>query len=74
MRKNLNVKKVIGELKVYQYDFSIIIPAFNTESYITEAIDSIINQTFPVKKIQIIIVNDGSTDNTKIIAQKYAEK
>lgn len=47
---------------------SIIIPAYNAEQYIEKAIKSCINQTY--KNIEIIIVNDGSTDNT---AEKIKE-
>jgi len=41
---------------------SVIIPVFNAENYIEEAIDSILNQTY--KSIEIIAVDDGSTDNS----------
>ena len=44
---------------------SIIVPAYNVEKYIEKCIESLINQT--LKEIEIIIVNDGSTDNTKKI-------
>ena len=48
---------------------SIIIPAFNSEEYLQKCIDSVINQTY--KNIEIIVVNDGSTDNTEIIAKSF---
>lgn len=41
---------------------SIIIPAYNIENYIGRCIESCINQT--VHEIEIIVINDGSTDNT----------
>lgn len=44
---------------------SILVPAFNSENFIMESIQSAINQTWPNK--EIIIVNDGSTDNTECI-------
>lgn len=50
---------------------SIIIPVYNTEEYVEEAIRSIINQT--VREIEIIVVNDGSTDNSLGIITKLAD-
>lgn len=48
---------------------SVIVPAYNAEHYIKEAIDSILNQTY--KNLEIIVVNDGSTDNTLSILKEY---
>ena len=50
---------------------SIIIPVYNTEEYIRQCIDSVIN----IKNIEteIIAVNDGSTDRTKDILEEYTE-
>lgn len=50
---------------------SVIIPCFNLEKVIGKCIDSIVNQTY--KNLQIIIVNDGSIDNSKSIIDKYAK-
>lgn len=50
---------------------SIIIPAYNVEKYIDKCITSVINQTYD--NIEAIIVNDGSTDNTALIIEKYSE-
>lgn len=49
---------------------SVIIPIFNTQRYLRECIDSIINQT--LKNIEIICVNDGSTDSSPAILDQYA--
>ena len=49
--------------------FSIIIPAYNIEKYIEKCIESILNQTY--NNYEIIIINDGSTDNTLKKIKKY---
>ena len=51
--------------------FSVIIPAYNCEETISETLNSVINQTRIDLIEEIIIVNDGSSDNTEIVAQKY---
>lgn len=51
---------------------SVIIPVYNAELYLAECLNSIINQTF--KDIEIICVNDGSTDNSAAILDNYAQK
>ena len=51
---------------------SIIIPAYNTQEYIHRAIESSLRQSY--KNIEIIIINDGSTDETLRTAQTYADK
>lgn len=48
---------------------SIIVPIYNVEEYLTECIESILNQTF--KEFELILVNDGSTDNSGDICEKY---
>lgn len=52
--------------------FSIIIPIYNVEKYLSKCIDSVINQEY--KNIEIILVDDGSPDNCPKICDKYAEK
>ena len=51
---------------------SVVVTAFNLEKYIERTLESIIKQTY--KDIEIIVVDDGSTDNTGEIIEKYAEK
>ena len=51
---------------------SVIVPVYNGEQYLSECLDSIVNQTF--KEIEIICVNDGSTDNSLSVLKEYASK
>lgn len=51
---------------------SVIIPVYNVEEYLEECLDSVINQTF--KDIEIICINDGSTDSSLNILNNYAKK
>ena len=51
---------------------SVLLPAYNVEKYIEECLDSIINQTY--KNLEIIIVDDYSTDKTRELINKYAQK
>lgn len=65
-------KTYYGENKIVseEYDLQIIVPAYNVEKYIEECIDSILNQKTKYKVLTVII-NDGSTDNTGKILEKY---
>ena len=51
---------------------SIVIPVFNGEDFLDEAIKSAINQTY--RNIEILVINDGSTDGTEKIANKYEKQ
>ena len=50
---------------------SIIIPVFNVSSYLNEALDSAIHQSY--QNLEIILVDDGSTDGSEIICDEYAK-
>lgn len=49
---------------------SVVIPAYNAGSFITATLDSIVNQTYP--NLEIIVVDDGSTDNTRAVVESYS--
>ncbi|MBQ9298390.1 MAG: glycosyltransferase [Clostridia bacterium] len=51
---------------------SVIVPVYNVEKYIEKCLDSLVNQT--LKDIELIIVNDGSTDSSEQIILKYKDK
>lgn len=51
---------------------SVIIPIYNVEKYLSECLDSVINQTY--RNLEIILVDDGSSDSSGKIANKYAKK
>lgn len=50
---------------------SIIVPVYNTEKYLEKCLNSLVNQS--LKDLEIIIVNDGSTDNSEIIINKFKQ-
>lgn len=58
-----------------KFKFSVIIPVYNVESYVEKTINSIINQTIGFEKnIQIVLINDGSSDNSEEICLKYKKR
>ena len=60
------------ESRKEKYGISVIIPCYNVENYIDETLASILNQSF--KDYEIILIDDGSTDSTKEIIDRYAER
>lgn len=63
--------KFSGKMIMNEMLVSVIIPAYNTEKYIARCLDSVCEQTY--KNLEIIVVNDGSKDNTSAIIASYAE-
>ena len=51
---------------------SIIVPVYNVEKYLSKCIEILINQTYT--NIEILLINDGSTDNSKKICEQFKEK
>jgi glycosyltransferase EpsJ len=51
---------------------SVIVPVYNTEIFLAQCIESIINQTYT--KIELILINDGSTDKSGALCEEYAKK
>ena len=74
---NCSIDKIKKKLKNSQnvenvVCFSIIIPVYNTEKYLSRCLNSVVNQTF--RDIEIIIVNDASQGNCKEIVEEYLKK
>lgn len=71
--KNLSKNPYI-ETKTWKgrYKFSVIVPIYNLEKFLEEGLDTIVKQTIGfTKNIQLILINDGSTDNSEEICLKY---
>ncbi len=51
---------------------SVIVPVYNSELYLEECIESVLNQTYD--NFELILINDGSSDNSKYICDKYEKK
>lgn len=69
---NTNANILIQNKIDYEPKVSVIIPVYNTEQYLRQCLDSVTQQT--LKEIEIICVNDGSTDNSLKILQEYAAR
>ncbi|MDD3265615.1 MAG: glycosyltransferase [Burkholderiales bacterium] len=52
---------------------SVIVPVYNTEKYIERCLDSIVNQTY-FNQMEVIVINDGSTDNSQLIIDGYVTR
>lgn len=58
-------------MKKTKYDVSVIMPVYNAAETVEKSIESILNQEYDNKKIQLIMINDGSNDNSLEIIKKY---
>lgn len=52
--------------------FSVIIPIYNVENYLVECIESVVGQEFDTKRFEVLLIDDGSTDNSGDICDKYS--
>ena len=55
----------------YKYKFSVIMAVYNVEDFLEESISSLINQTIGFDSVQVILVDDGTPDNSAIMAKEY---
>lgn len=74
-----NYKYLMGETEMdgqreFPFEFSVVMAVYNVEPFLREAVDSLIAQNFGFEKIQLIMVDDGSTDGSGAICDEYAER
>lgn len=74
VEKPTQINNIEGESSVNSFHplVSIVIPVYNGSDYLREAIDSALGQTYD--NIEVIVVNDGSTDDTEQIAMSYGDR
>ena len=58
----------------FDYKVSIIIPIYNSEEYIANTLNSLVNQIFDIDEMEVLMIDDGSVDRSAEICKKYAEK
>lgn len=57
-----------------KYDIAVIIPALNEEKFIARCLDSVIKQTYPIEKMEVLVVDGGSSDKTVDIVGEYHDR
>lgn len=58
----------------YNYDFSFVCAVYNVIDYIEEALDSLVQQDYPIDRVQFILVDDGSTDDSGVFCDHFKKK
>ena len=72
--RSMKEKEIVDGTSFSYPSCSILIPAHNEEKVIGATIESMLKLDYPKKKLRIIVINDGSTDSTKKIIERYAKR
>ena len=59
---------------MFKYRISVIVPIYNVEKYIENCLKSLAEQTISKDELEVLLINDGSPDNSEEICRRYAEK
>ena len=60
-------------MKNFKYDVTVVIPVYNSEQFIDDCVKSLMNQTHDFNKIEVMLINDGSSDNSEAKCVVYSE-
>lgn len=71
LKQNNSIFEIVNLMNTLQPSVSVIIPAYNAEKYLVETLVSVFNQTY--RNIEVIVINDGSIDNTLNILQQFQQ-
>ena len=58
----------------FSYKATIIIPIYNSEKYLEECLKSLLVQTMPQNEMEVLLINDGSTDSSVQICEQFTSK
>ncbi len=61
-------------MKDFEYKVTMIVPIYNMEDFLRDCLDSLVNQTISLSEMEILLIDDGSPDNSIDIMEEYAEK
>lgn len=61
-------------MEKFKYQVSVIVPIYNAEDYLRECLDSLVMQTISGDKMEVLLINDGSTDKSLDICKEYAKE
>lgn len=64
----------MDRVEMHPFDMTVIVPVYNAEAFLADCVASLDAQTMPQRQFEVVLVNDGSTDNSLAICEKYASR